>query len=109
MISIPSQAKLHGKFLTGGNRTEVIHWTDLFVGMAMTTVAYLLQFIVKRIWFPTRSSSRSSSRKDCCYHLCHYIVVIIGTLGSILSWRGWWNVLDICLPKFIFSGKKPNS
>ena len=97
MCFSPPQAKLHGKSLTGGNRTEVFHWSDLYVGTAMCVAAYLLQFPVKRTF---RHSSRG-----CHYYIIHYVIVLTGAVGSLLSWRGWWNVLDVALPRYIFNGE----
>jgi len=87
---------------TGGERTEIYHWGDLFVGTVLTCLAYAAQF-------PLKTMAVFRLQDSWHYKACHYATVLVGALGSLLSWRGWWVGLDTALPKYVFRGYSENT
>jgi len=89
-----AETRLYGGVKRGENRSETQHYSDLFVGCLLATVAYVVQFPFKTL------SARVTH--TWVYYIVHYVIVITGTHGSILFWRGAWALYDHLLPTYIF-------
>ena len=77
----------------------VVHWGDLELGTALVVMAYLLQFPLQRL-----ASFRERADTSCYYAFTYHCVVALGTLGSVLTWRGWWNAYDVVMPRWFPQG-----
>ena len=64
------QTRLYGGVKRGENRSETQHYSDLFVGCLLATVAYVVQFPFKTL------SARVTH--TWVYYIVHYVIVITG-------------------------------
>ena len=65
------------------------YWSSVYTGHILTGFSFFTQFPLKSL--PTFRRNDFNFH----YHFCHYVIVLTGVIGSLLVWRGWWNVLDL--------------